>query len=331
MLEFCKDDVPETMDALVFNGTLQIENVSVPRPNRDEVLIKVQKAGICNTDLEITKGYIPGFNGILGHEFIGVVVECDEPHMIGKRVTAEINCSCGNCEFCNKGLSRHCSQRTVIGIINNNGAFAEYIVVPQRNIFTIPDEIPDSNAIFIEPLAAALEIIDQVKICDESEILILGDGKLGLLISFVMKCSGYSTTMVGKHRKKLSFAKELGVSVVPLEEFKNGTFDIVIEATGNGNALKMAIENTKPRGVVVLKSTYAGAISFNPSKVVVDEISIIGSRCGRFEAAISFLLHFGNQLSLQQLISNSFSMEQAIDAFKYAQNPQILKTIIELN
>ncbi len=211
MAEFCNKKIPETMSALIFNGTLQVEKMHVPRPKNGDVLIKVHKAGICNTDFEIIKGYIPGFNGVLGHEFVGTVVECNVPHMIGKRVTAEINCSCEECGFCKKGLLRHCPNRTVIGIINRDGAFAEYIVVPQRNVFVIPDNIPDSDAIFIEPLAAALEIIDQVKIPDESRILILGDGKLGLLISFVMKCSVYSTTMVGKHREKLSFAKTAGV------------------------------------------------------------------------------------------------------------------------
>jgi len=331
LVELSKKSIPETMSALVFNGTLQVEKISVPRPKRGEALIKVDKAGICNTDFEIIKGYIPGFNGVLGHEFIGTVVESDEPHMIEKRVTAEINCSCGECGFCKKGLARHCSQRTVMGIINRNGAFAEYIVVPQTNIFVIPNQIPDSDAIFIEPLAAALEIIDQVKIPEDAEILILGDGKLGLLISFVMKCSGYSTTMVGKHREKLSFAKRVGVSVIPLEEFKNGAYDLVIEATGNRDALEMAIENTKPRGIVVLKSTYAGNISFNPSKVVVDEISIVGSRCGRFEAAINFLSNFNNRLPLSQLINKTFSLDQATEAFRYAQNPGVLKTIIDVN
>ncbi len=331
LVDLCKKSISETMSALVFNGTLQVEKVPVPRPKRGEALIKVDKAGICNTDFEIIKGYIPGFNGVLGHEFIGTVVESDEPQMMGKRVTAEINCSCGECEFCKKGLSRHCSLRTVIGIINRNGAFAEYIVVPETNIFVIPDQIPDSDAIFIEPLAAALEIIDQVKIPEDAEILILGDGKLGLLISFVMKCSGYSTTMVGKHREKLSFAEKVGVSVIPLEEFKNGTYDLVIEATGNSDALEMAIENTKPRGIVVLKSTYAGDISFNPSKVVVDEISIVGSRCGRFEAAINFLSNFNNRLPLSQLINQTFSLDQATEAFEYAQNPEILKTIINVS
>lgn len=331
MAEFCNKNIPETMSALIFNGTLQVEKMHVPRPKNGDVLIKVRKAGICNTDFEIIKGYIPGFNGVLGHEFVGTVVECNVPHMIGKRVTAEINCSCEECGFCKRGLFRHCPNRTVIGIINRDGAFAEYIVVPQRNVFVIPDNIPDSDAIFIEPLAAALEIIDQVKIPDESKILILGDGKLGLLISFVMQCSGYSTTMVGKHREKLSFAKAVGVSVVPLEEFKKGAYDLVIEATGNRNALEMAIENTKPRGIVVLKSTYAGDISFNPSKVVVDEISIIGSRCGRFEVAINFLSNFNNRLPLSQLISKTFPLEQAIEAFEYAQNPEILKTIIAVD
>ena len=330
MAEFCKKDIPETMSALVFNGTLQVEKMAVPCPKGGEVLIRVDKAGICNTDFEIIKGYIQGFNGILGHEFVGTVVESKEPHMIGKRVTAEINCSCGVCDFCKKGLSRHCPQRTVMGIINRNGAFAEYIAVPQCNVFVIPDQIPDSEAIFIEPLAAALEIIDQVKIREDSAILILGDGKLGLLISFVMRCSGYSTTMVGKHREKLSFAETAGVSVVQLEEFRNGAYDLVIEATGNRIALEMAIENTKPRGTVVLKSTYAGDISFNPSKVVVDEISIIGSRCGRFDAAINFLSKFTNRLPLAQLINKTFSLDQAIEAFEYAQNPGILKTILNM-
>lgn len=328
MLKHCANDIPKTMSALVYDGSLQLKTISVPRPKNGEALIKVNCAGVCNTDMEIIKGYVPGFNGVMGHEFFGRVVECEDAGMEGKRVTAEINCACGECDFCKKGLGRHCPKRTVLGIINSDGAFAEYVVVPKQNIFVIPDEIADDDAIFIEPLAAALEIVEQVQIVPEAEILILGDGKLGLLISFVMKCLEHNVTMVGKHREKLTFAKSLGIKVVMLDEFTNHNYDIVIEATGNGGALEMAINNTKPRGVVVLKSTYAGNVSFNASKVVVDEISIIGSRCGLFEAAIDFLLKYSTQLQLSNLISKKFPLNEGIGAFNYAKGSQTLKCII---
>jgi 2-desacetyl-2-hydroxyethyl bacteriochlorophyllide A dehydrogenase len=317
------------MAALVFNGKFHIKNVPKPLRNANEVLIRVTMAGICNTDLEITRGYIPGFNGIPGHEFIGIIEEADDTTLSGKKCTAEINCACGTCEYCKNDLGRHCPNRTVLGIINRNGAFAEYICVPEKNIVLIPDSIPDNHAIFIEPLAAALEILDQVTINRETDVLLLGDGKLGLLAGYVLASTGCNLMIVGKHPEKLAHITNKNTKTVLLSEFTDSKFDIVVEATGNASAFEKALQNVKPRGTLVLKSTYAGAFQFNPSRVVVDEISIIGSRCGEFPKAIEFLLH-NNTLPVEKLISAEMKLEDGIKAFEYSALPDVLKVILNI-
>ncbi len=278
------------MTALVFDGKLQVKTVPKPKRGPNEVLIQVTMAGICNTDLEIIRGYISGFNNIPGHEFLGLVKEADDTSIIGKRCTAEINCSCGRCDYCRNGLGRHCPERTVLGIINRSGAFAEYICVPKENLFLVPDTLADKRAIFIEPLAAALEILDQVKINQDSKVLLLGDGKLGLLIGYVLASKGCNLTIVGKHPEKLANVTGKNVKNFLLSNHTNSKYDIVVEATGNVSAFEKALQNVKPRGTLILKSTYADDINFNPSQVIIDEITIIGSRCGDFQKAINFML-----------------------------------------
>lgn len=317
------------MNAVIFDGELRIEKVPKPLFKKGEVLIKVTKAGICNTDLEIIRGYIPGFKGIPGHEFIGIVEEADDDSLIGKRCTAEINCACGACEYCKNGLSRHCPDRTVLGIISRNGAFAEYVSVPEENVVIIPESISDNRAIFIEPLAAALEILEQVKIEKDAKVLLLGDGKLGLLIGYVLPSTGCDVTVIGKHRKKLSLLENYNVKTVLLNDFIDSKFDIVIEATGNPSAFNKALLNVKPRGTVILKSTYEGGFDFNPSSVVVNEITIIGSRCGRFSDAIDFLCKYA--VPLERLISKEMLLKDAIEAFEYSAEPDTLKVTLNVN
>jgi len=316
------------MKAVFFDGALKLSDVERPERAGHEVLIRVSHAGICNTDHEIIRGYVPGFNGILGHEFLGHVEEADDRSLIGRRVTAEINISCGKCEFCKKGLGRHCINRSVLGIINKNGAMAEYVAIPQENVFEIPSSIPDTDAIFIEPLAAALEILDQVVIGKEHSVLLIGDGKLALLIARVMSTTGCSLTVVGKHPEKLGLLEDLGIKTVPAGTFKQSPFDIVIEASGNPSAFALGLECVKPRGTFVLKSTYAGGFVFNPSAVVVNEITLMGSRCGRFEAAIKFLqMH---KPGLETMISREFPIDDALEAFAYSARPDSLKVVLRI-
>ncbi len=318
----------QLMRAVVFDGGLGIKEVARPERGKDEVLIKVTMAGVCNTDHEIIRGYVPGFDGILGHEFIGTVEDADDKSLIGKRCTAEINCACGACDYCKNDLMRHCPNRTVLGIINRNGAFAEYITVPAQNLTLIPDQIPDHNAVFIEPLAAALEILDQVKIEPSSRVLLLGDGKLGLMIGHAVASTGCSLTVVGKHREKLDLLNYENVETVLLEHFENSIYDIVIEATGNSTAFQMAVSNVRPRGVIVLKSTYAGEVNINPSLAVVNEVTIIGSRCGLFERAVDFLL--SRNVSFRELISARRPLTDAVKAFEASAAPGALKVILEV-
>lgn len=264
------------MKALIFDKHLQLADIAIPRPAPDEVLIKVVKAGICNTDIEITRGYMD-FKGVLGHEFIGLIQSQDNS-LNGRRVTAEINCSCGNCELCKNGRDRHCPSRSVIGISGRNGAFAEYIVVPFKNVFFVPDDIPDNNAVFIEPLAAALEILDQILIKETDSVLVIGDGKLAQLVSIVLNTTGCKIIICGRHENKLSYLENRGMRTCFQSELSDQKFDIVIEASGSSEAFLSGLSKVKPKGTFVLKSTYASSFTFNPALVVINEITIIGSR-----------------------------------------------------
>jgi threonine dehydrogenase-like Zn-dependent dehydrogenase len=319
----------DTPIALIFDGSLRLADVPLPERKRGDVLIKVSLAGLCATDIEITRGYVPGFSGILGHEFIGHIAEADDPALVGKRATAEINCACGNCEFCRRGLERHCPQRSVIGIVNRAGCMAEYIIVPRENVVEVPASIRDTEAIFIEPLAAALEIMEQLSISPEHSVLLLGDGKLAQLIGRALKPTGCSITAVGKHPHKLSLLRDCGIVVIAAEAFApRPVYDIVIEAAGNPAAFHRALQCVKPRGTIVLKSTYAGSSTLDASQIVVNEITLIGSRCGRLEAAIAFLREYAPDLS--PLISATFPLDKALEAFDAALRKENLKIVLEM-
>jgi 2-desacetyl-2-hydroxyethyl bacteriochlorophyllide A dehydrogenase len=316
------------MRSVFFDGTLAIKELPKPQRTENEVLIRVILAGICNTDHEIIRGYVPGFEGILGHEFIGIVEEADDISLVGKRCTAEINFACGTCSYCRDGLQRHCPNRSVLGIINRNGTFAQYITAPRENLVIIPDSIPDENAIFIEPLAAALEILEQVNIPRSSKVLLLGDGKLAMLIGHVIASIGCELTIVGKHPEKMGLLKYDQIHTVLKNEFKNEMYDFVIEATGNAEAFDLAVANVKPRGTIILKSTYAGDVHFNLSPVVVNEITIIGSRCGLFNRAIDFLLK--QKISFENMISAEYLLDNALDAFKFSESPNAIKVLLKV-
>jgi threonine dehydrogenase-like Zn-dependent dehydrogenase len=311
------------------NGTLSIEDCPKPVRQKGETLIRVGRAGICSTDIEIVKGYIPGFCGIPGHEFYGYIEEADDAALKGKRATAEINCACAKCDWCKKGLQRHCPHRTVLGIAKRNGAFAEFIAVPHQNVTVIPDEIPEPSAVLIEPLAAALEIFEQIPVNKEHQVLLVGDGRLAQLIGCVFCANGILLTAVGKHAAKLGLLAERGVKTFLLDKFTPSPFDMVIEASGSPAGFDLALACVRPRGTIVLKSTYVENLRFNPSPIVVNEITLIGSRCGRFSEAIRFLKKFKPDLSF--MISARYPFSQALRAFEKVKEKEALKVVLEMD
>ncbi len=314
------------MKALYLKDTLELKEMASPVPEEHEALIKVRMAGICNTDLELVKGYM-GFQGVLGHEFVGVVEKSPTPEWMGKRVCGEINLGCGECNYCRRGWNRHCPNRTVLGILNKDGAFAEYVTLPVENLHAVPDAIPDKHAVFVEPLAAALEILEQVHIEPNHKVAVIGDGKLGLLICQVLRLTGCQLILIGKHNKKLTLAKSWGVETWQLEQFPEEKCDMVVEASGSPSGFSTAIGLVRPRGTIVLKSTYHGNLDLNAAPIVIDEINIIGSRCGPFEAAIRILEK--GLVEVESLIDDMYPFSQALSAFARARERETLKILLQ--
>ncbi len=318
------------MKALVFNKELSFDkNYAKPVPKENEALIKITYAGICNTDVEITKGYM-GFTGICGHEFLGIVEEIngEDKSLLNKRVTGGINLGCQNCKDCASGLERHCKNRQTLGIYKKDGCFAEYITLPLSNLVEIPEEISDKEAILIEPLAAALEILEQVHIEPNSKIAVLGDGKLGLLISMVLSTTPADVVTIGKHQNKLDILNKQGIKTKLLQDAtEEKYYDIVVEATGSVSGFEKSVSLTKPRGILVLKSTIASEKPLNLSMIVVDEITIVGSRCGQFPPAIRLLKK--KPFDLSELISAVYPFDEALNAFQKAQEKGVLKVILK--
>ena len=272
------------MRALFFDGLVlhAIDHYRQPQPEENEALIRVLMAGICRTDIEITKGY-KGFRGVPGHEFVGVVekVNGGYSNLAGKRVVAEINLGCGVCECCLRGDEKHCSERAALGITEKDGAFAEYVTLPLKNLWEVPNGLTDEQVVFTEPLAAAFEIVEQVHVKPTDRVLVLGDGKLGLLAALVLAQWGTNVILAGKHEAKLAIARQQKIKTKRAEELpRRKAFEIVVEATGSDSGIELALDLVKPRGTVVLKSTVAEEKKINLTRAVVDEVSIIGSRCG---------------------------------------------------
>jgi threonine dehydrogenase-like Zn-dependent dehydrogenase len=291
----------------------------LPKPARDgEVTVLVLLAGICNTDIELTRGYYP-FKGIPGHEFVGLLDD-------GRRVVGEINASCGSCEACLAGRRTHCQNRSVLGIINRDGAFAEYLTLPAENLHVVPDEIPTEEAVFTEPLAAALEIQEQVRVTPEDRVLVAGDGKLGQLIAQTLALTGCRLTVVGRHREKLELLERRGIQV---STSVAGKFDIAVDCTGNADGFAIARNALRPRGTLVMKSTYAGNLTVNASSLVVDEITLIGSRCGPFAPALRLLA--SRAVDVQPLIHAAYDLDDAVSAFEQAQRSGALKVLIRMS
>jgi threonine dehydrogenase-like Zn-dependent dehydrogenase len=303
------------MLAVFFDKNLSLRDLPVPIPGRSEALVRVTLAGICNTDLEICRGYM-AFTGILGHEFVGIVENSPVTEQVGMRVVGEINVGCGICPWCLSGMARHCPDRTVLGIYNRQGAFAEYLTLPARNLLHVPQNVSDEAAVFTEPLAAALEILDQVKISPVSRVLVIGDGKLGLLIASVLRLNGCNLKLVGKHPDKLEYFKKIGGETILLEHLEQDheVFDVVVEASGNASGWNLAVKRIKPRGTIVLKSTYHDSMEFNPASLVVNEIKVVGSRCGMFEPALRMLSQ--GTVDPTPLIDSVFRLDQADRAFE---------------
>ena len=287
---------------------------SLPVPDQNIAIVKVHLAGICSTDLQIFNGYMK-FRGVPGHEFVGSVSQGPK-EWLGKRVVGEINFGCGKCEFCARDLSRHCPNRSVMGIVNADGAFAEYVAVRLENLHPVLGSLSDEQAVFTEPLAAAFEILRQIQISSGDEILILGDGKLGNLCALVLRLTGAKVTVLGKHPDKLDLIKRTGVRTILLNDWQPRLFDIVVEATGSATGLELAISAVRPRGTLILKSTIAGAHQVSLAPVVINEINVLGSRCGVFPDALEALA--AGHLSVAPLIEQVYPLEQGIEAIQHA-------------
>ncbi len=319
------------MKAVQFHGDgLEIRDVAVPEPASGEALVRVQMAGICNTDLEILQGYA-GFSGTLGHEFVGRVerVQDADPWWTGQRVVGEINLGCydAGCSWCHGGLDRHCPNRKVLGIQEKDGCMAEFLTLPVRNLLPVPDHVPDASAVFVEPLAAGFEILEQVHLEPFFHVAILGDGKLGLIINRALRYSPATLIHIGKHPEKLRLAGESGVRTMLLEDLTNEKFDVVVEATGSASGFQTALRHVKPRGTLVLKTTVSQSVPIDLTSVVVDEIEVVGSRCGRFEPALKAL---SQGLDVSPLIQGSFPLTEAGPAFELARAPGSLKVLLEI-
>lgn len=328
------------MKALRFDGELRVIR-DAPEPRRTgEALVQVISAGICNTDLEIVNGYAC-FRGTLGHEFVGRVVESFDSALVGRRVVGEINAGCGECSRCQAGDARHCPDRTVLGIKGRDGGFAEYLSLPARNLIEIPPTLSDEAAVFVEPMAAALQVLEQVDVSSSTNVAVIGDGKLAQLVVRAVAHAGCRPLIVGKHKSKLDLATRAGARSFLIEGEQNtpagqsilfsersARFDVVIETSGSATGLPLALSIVRPRGTVVLKSTHHGLTNMQMSAIVVNEITIVGSRCGRFRPAIDLLAK--GKVNVDELITARLPLEDGVIAFEKAAEPSAMKIILNV-
>ncbi|AMW28652.1 MDR/zinc-dependent alcohol dehydrogenase-like family protein [Arthrospira platensis] len=301
-------------------------DIPTPTPSPGEALVRVLRAGICNTDLELLRGYYP-YQGIPGHEFVGVV-EQGPPNLLGRRVVGEINAACGKCRFCLTQQPTHCENRTVLGIVNRNGAFADYLTLPVQNLHLVPHSVSTDAATFAEPIAAALEIQQQLSIHPQWRVLVVGDGKLGQLIAQTLALTGCDLLAVGRHRHKLELLENRGIKTGLADAVVDRSFDLAVECTGNPEGFTIARRSLRSRGILVLKSTYAGDLTIDISSLVVDEIALLGSRCGPFVPALELLAEF--RVDVEPLIEAKYSLDEAIAAFNHAQKPGTLKVLVDV-
>jgi threonine dehydrogenase-like Zn-dependent dehydrogenase len=303
------------------------EDVPIPAPPPGEARVRVLCAGICNTDLELVKGYYP-FTGILGHEFVGRVDSAPGAEAwVGKRVVGEINATCGTCAACAAGRRSHCERRSVLGIVGRHGAFAEYLVLPVENLHEVPPAVPDDVAVFTEPTAAALEVQEQVRIVPKDRVVVIGDGKLGNLVAQTLALTGCDLRVVGRHPAKLDILAARGIATGSAAELAERWADVVVECTGRPEGLGLARAAVRPRGTIVLKSTYQGSTSVNLSPFVVDEITLVGSRCGPFAPALECLAR--GQVDVGGLVHARYPLGEGLAAFEHAARPGVLKVLLE--
>ena len=305
---------------------LAVKNVSKP-DHADEALVRVLLSGICNTDLEIARGYA-GFNGTIGHEFVGVVEDSTDRALVGRRVVGEINAGCGSCDLCRAGDPRHCVTRTVLGIHGRNGAHAEFLQLPTVNLLRVPDNIPDEHAVFTEPLAAACGVLERVGINKSDRVAVIGDGKLGLLCAQVIALTGASLLLIGKHSSKLRIAERRGIEIAnpKLAAKRKREFGVVVEASGAASGFGLALDLLRPKGKLVLKSTFHGKTELDAARIVVDEISIVGSRCGRFSPALDLLKKAA--IDVDSLISEEYPLANGVHAMRRAGTRGVMKVLL---
>jgi threonine dehydrogenase-like Zn-dependent dehydrogenase len=316
------------MRALVFDGReLSLVERPTPHPAEGEALVRVLTAGVCNTDLELLRGYM-GFEGVPGHEFVGVVESCANPFLQGKRVVGEINCVCHRCRYCRLEMPHHCMNRSVLGIQGRDGAFAEYLTLPEENLHIVPSTIRDDVAAFTEPVAAAFRITEQVAISDDDRVVVLGDGKLGLLCAQVLSFQTKRIVCVGKHPWKLELLAQQHVPIAHVEDPIEPGADVVVDATGSAEGLRRALELVRPEGTVVLKTTVAGDSPLPLSPPVINEVKIIGSRCGPFRPALE-ALGLGN-VEVRPMVSETYELKDAVRALQRAAAVDVLKVLIHV-
>lgn len=316
------------MLALIYDNKLSLrKNVPEPDPPKGEALIRVTTAGICSTDLEITRGYM-GFKGVLGHEFVGRVVRGSR-QWEGKRVVGEISCVCQRCDMCRSGMSAHCRHRTVLGIQGRDGCLAELIALPERNLHEVPDSVADEEAVFAEPLAAAFQVIKQVRIEPRMRVAVLGSGRLGLLVAQVLAQVGCRLVVVGRNEHTLDFCEKRGIQTTTVDEFvPRKDHDVVVECTGSPAGLELAMQTVRPRGSIVVKSTYAANSTISLAPLVVDEVTLVGSRCGPIPDAIAALTR--KQIDVVGMISRTLPLGKAMEAISLADEPNVIKILVKM-
>lgn len=315
------------MQALVLeDGELRLrDDVARPAPLQGEALIQLSLAGVCATDLEIVKGYA-AFEGVLGHEFVGVVVEASDDNWVGQRVVGSINLGCGACQMCLEQGPEHCQQRTVLGIQRKDGVFAEYLTLPLANLYRAPDSVTDERAVFTEPLAAAARILEQVAVAEGTSAAVVGPGRMGMLIGQVLAWAGARVTMLGRSRSSLALAQEMGLPTALVDEADSDAYDLVVEATGNDAGLAHSLRLVRPLGTLIMKSTFHGKANVDLTKLVVGEITVVGSRCGPFQKALRLLEE--DSIQVTPLIDAEYPLHDALQALEHAAKPGVRKVLI---
>jgi threonine dehydrogenase-like Zn-dependent dehydrogenase len=318
------------MRALVFDKTLMLDPRRAEPVTADgDTLLRVRQAGICATDLEITKGYM-GFRGVLGHEFVADVVSSPDKDLVGQRVCGEINVVCGRCDLCLSGLSNHCRARSVLGILNHDGAFAEFVRLPAVNLHVLPRNVDDDQAVFVEPLAAAFQVLKQVNLDERKWVTVLGDGRLGLLVAQVLRNVGCPVRVIGKHPDKLALCEKWQIRSRALADIlPRHDQDVVVDCTGAASGFEAAMQMVRPRGTIVLKSTVAAGKPLNLAPLVIDEITVVGSRCGPFREAIRALAE--KQVDVVSLIHRRMKLDQGVEAMEIASRPGVLKVLLTMD